>query len=202
MKPKSTLENKLLKKGIKHIVGLDEAGRGALAGPIVAGAVVFPNKNNKLYRVRRINDSKKLTKAKRVHLFSIIQEKSAAWAVGIVSAEEIDEIGIARANLLAFERAIDKIRVFIRPEYLLIDYFKAESIPLPQESITKGDQKVYTIAAASVIAKVFRDSLMKAEARRRPEYGFEQHVGYGTKKHIDCIKKYGQTDFHRKSFSF
>lgn len=197
--PSAKIENNLIKQGYKYIAGLDEAGRGAWAGPIVAAAVVMPTEE-RILRIRGIRDSKLLNQRKRAALFDHIISFCLAWSVGIVSESEIDSIGIAAANALALERAFLKICIDVKPDYLLIDYFKLDSIKLPQENIVKGDQKVYSIAAASIIAKVVRDSILRSEARHYPKYGFDNHKGYGTRAHFRMIKKYGPQDIHRKTF--
>ena len=197
--PSAKIENSLIKQGYKCIAGLDEVGRGALAGPIVAAAVIMPTKK-KIYRLRGIKDSKLLNSKQRGILFDKIINSCLTWSVGIVSENEIDQQGIATANVLAMERAIWKLHLNVKPDYLLIDYLKLENIDLPQENVVNGDQEVYSIATASIIAKVVRDNILKAESRHYPEYGFNKHKGYGTKLHFKMIKKHGLLPIHRKTF--
>lgn len=190
----SGIENSYTKKGYKLIAGIDEVGRGALAGPLVAGAVILPNK----IKLPMLNDSKLLSKKVREGLSELIIAKSICWSVGEVSAEEIDEVGIAEANFLAFERALKNLS--IQPDFVLADYFSFKKLSYPNEGILGGDKKVRAIAAASIVAKVFRDGLMKKYHDQFPEYGFDKHVGYGTKLHKEAINKFGMCEQHRKSF--
>lgn len=199
-KPQAKIENKLIKQGYCLIIGLDEVGRGALAGPLVAAAVVMSVKNNKICRLRGVNDSKKLSSKKREKIFDKIIEKSLAWGLGIVSSQVIDEIGIQKANILAMEQAVEKIKIILEPEFLLTDYLRLEKSNLPQENIVRGDAKVYSIACASILAKVVRDNILKAEHRHYPKYGFDKHVGYGTRRHLRVLKKHGPSPIHRKTF--
>ncbi|MGB0757557.1 MAG: ribonuclease HII [Patescibacteria group bacterium] len=186
----------LYKKGYKAIVGLDEVGRGALAGPIVAGACILPRDVSRSLLVQ-LNDSKKLSKTNR-ELVSKNITNVAIWSVGVVGNYEIDRLGIAKANILAFKRALKNLPNY---DYVLVDYFQNIDIHhVPVIGVTKGDALVPTIAAASIVAKVYRDALMKRKATEFPEYGFESHVGYGTERHREAIQKYGTTSIHRKSF--
>lgn len=198
--PSAKIENRLINNGYKSIVGLDEVGRGAIAGPIVAAAVVFPVKVQRIYRIKNIRDSKLLSSKKRSNLFNNIISNSKAWSVGIVSNQVIDKIGIAKANILAMEKAIEKLNFYVKPDYLLIDYLELSKTSLPQENITKGDQKVYSISAASIIAKVVRDSILRSLHRKYSKYGFNKHVGYGTRLHYKNLKKFGPCPIHRTSF--
>lgn len=188
------IETELFKKGLKYICGLDEAGRGPIAGPVVAAAVILP-KNIKL---PDLNDSKLLTREKREELFVPITKK-AMFGVGMVSAHEIDKIGILAATEKAFNLAI--LDLPQRPEYLLIDGRDPFFFDIPYISIVKGDTNTRCIAAASIIAKVVRDEIMDGQAKIYPQFSFRQHKGYGTKKHMEEIKKYGSCDIHRKTFS-
>ena len=165
------------------ICGIDEAGRGPLAGPVVAGAVILPKDCEILY----LNDSKKLSAAKREELYDEIMEKAVAAAVGMASPARIDEINILQATYEAMREAISKLAV--EPEMII-----------PQVPIIKGDAKSVSIAAASILAKVTRDRLMVEYDKVMPEYGFAGHKGYGSKEHIEAIKKYGPTPIHRKTF--
>ena len=198
--PTLELEQKLWKKGIKIVAGLDEAGRGPLAGPVVAGCVVISSPEQVVDIVR---DSKKMTKKQRDVAFDQIKEKSDAYGVGIVDAKRIDEIGIRYAVLEAMTKAISEVEKMLgkRVEYILADggIYLLEDYSM--ESINKGDLNHYSIAAGSVLAKVTRDRLMEEYAKKYPEYGFEKHVGYGTKYHMEMISKYGPCEIHRRSFA-
>lgn len=175
--------------------GCDEAGRGCLAGPVVAAAVILPQD----YKHEELNDSKQLTEDQRVAIKKDIIKDAIAWAVGVASPGEIDEINILNASYLAMHRAIDQLKTV--PELLLIDgnRFKPAN-DIPYECIIKGDGKYYSIAAASVLAKTYRDDLMRQLALEFPNYGWETNVGYPTQKHRDGIKEHGTTPYHRQSF--
>ncbi len=175
--------------------GCDEAGRGPLAGPVVAAAAIMPVD----YQNELLNDSKKLKKKDRDQLEQMIKQDAIAWAIAEVSHEEIDEINILNASFLAMHRAIDQLKV--RPELLLIDgnLFKKYK-DLPHECVVKGDGKYMSIAAASILAKTHRDAVMEAAAQQYPGYGWESNAGYPTKKHRDAIRELGVTPLHRKSF--
>ena len=174
--------------------GVDEAGRGPLAGPVVAAAVIIDQKS----KLEGLNDSKKLTENKRAELFDTIKEKSLSYAIGIVDPETIDKINILQAALRAMEIAVNNLK--ITPSYLLIDGNKKTSLLIPQEAIVKGDSKSMSIAAASIIAKVTRDNLMKEYDELYPQYEFSKHKGYPTKKHLELIRIHGPCPIHRKSF--
>ncbi|HBA97064.1 MAG TPA: ribonuclease HII [Lachnospiraceae bacterium] len=178
----------------KLIAGIDEAGRGPLAGPVAAGAVILPENCRILY----LNDSKKLSASKRDELFDEIKEKAVAYGVGIVSPERIDEINILQATLEAMEKAVKAMD--IEPDMLLIDALTIPALPYKQTGIVKGDAKSVSIAAASIIAKVTRDRIMMDIDKIYPEYGFASHKGYGSKAHIEALKKYGPCPVHRKTF--
>jgi ribonuclease HII len=190
----SEYEKALRSKGITMIAGIDEVGRGPLAGPVVAAAVILPEN----FYLAGLNDSKKLSEAKREAFFSIIQEQALAIGIGVVSAEEIDKINIYEATKKAMVEAIGSLSV--KPQHLLID---AMNLPLEieQTSIIKGDAKSISISAASVVAKVTRDRMMKELGQRYPQYGFEKHAGYGTKEHLAAIERDGVLPEHRKSFA-
>lgn len=190
----SQYERKLRENGYEHIVGIDEVGRGPLAGPVVAAAVILP----KNFYLLGIDDSKKLSEQKREEFYEVIQDQAIAVSIGMVSAEEIDEINIYEATKKAMLTAITGLKP--KPDFLLIDAMKLDTT-YPYEAIIKGDAKSISIAAASIIAKVTRDRLMKEYAQKFPHYGFESHMGYGTKEHLLAIENNGITDFHRKSFS-
>jgi ribonuclease HII len=194
MPPTRRRENKLLKEGYKLIAGLDEAGKGAWAGPIVAAAVILPPK----LKIPSLNDSKLLSPNKREKIFILISKQAVNWSVGIISKKTIDQVGIQKANFLAMEKALT--RLFIQPDYLLIDYLKLKNINFPSLSLVDGDKKVTSIAAASILAKVTRDYIMIREDRKFPPYGFAQHKGYGTELHFQMIQKHGLSPLHRQSF--
>lgn len=187
-------EQKYWTQGIQYIAGVDEAGRGPLAGPVVAAAVIFGQQT----LIDGVNDSKKLTEKKREALFHIIHEKALAVGIGIVGHEVIDRINILQASFLAMNKAVDLLKV--PPQQLLVDgnFFRHERYPV--ENIVKGDSLSHSIAAASIIAKVTRDALMMDLHEQYPQYGFAQHKGYGTKSHIDAIRRYGYSPIHRRSF--
>ena len=186
-------ENELYSKGINYIAGIDEVGRGPLVGPVVTAAVILP----KDFYDERINDSKKLTEKKRELLYDVIMENAISVGIGMSSEKVIDKINILEATKKAMLEAINNLNV--KPEYLLIDAVKLDA-DIPQLSIIKGDAKSESIAAASIIAKVTRDRMMIELDKKHPEYDFKHNKGYGTKKHIEAIYKYGVLDSHRKSF--
>lgn len=188
-------ENELYDKGIKYIGGVDEVGRGPLIGPVVASCVVLP----KDFVLEGLTDSKKLSEKKRNLFYDYIINNSLAYGVGIVSPEEIDEINIYEASRKAMIIAINKVREQINLEHVLIDAMPI-NLDIPTTSIIKGDAKSISIAAASVIAKVTRDSMMYELDEKYPMYGFASHKGYPTKKHIEAIHKYGLIDGYRKSY--
>ena len=176
------------------ICGIDEAGRGPLAGPVAAAAVILPPDHDLLY----INDSKKLSESKREKLFDEICSEAAAWAVGIVEPARIDEINILQATYEAMRQAVGSLTA--SPDLLLVDAVHIPDLTIRQVSIIKGDARSQSIAAASIIAKVTRDHLMEEYDRRFPEYAFASNKGYGTAAHIEALKKYGPTPIHRRSF--
>lgn len=188
-------ERRLLSEGFEQIAGLDEAGKGAWAGPLVAAAVILPPK----IKISGIRDSKQLNPSQRKQLYLEITKQATNWSVGMVAEAIIDKIGIVEANLLAMKKALE--RLLVSPDYLLIDYVKLSDFSTPQMSITDGDQKVASIAAASIVAKVTRDVVMIAYHERYPKFGFDRHKGYGTDKHYQNILRYGICDIHRKSFA-
>ena len=188
-------ENKLQKEGIKYIAGIDEAGRGPLAGPVVVGIVIMKPDSF----IEGINDSKKISEKKREKLYEQITNEAIAWGVGIVDQREIDEINILNATKKALHMAITGLET--KPERILVDALeKIDTCGIPYTSVIKGDAKIYSIAAASIIAKVTRDRIMQEYDEVYPEYGFAGHKGYGTSKHIQAIKEYGPCPLHRKSF--
>ena len=177
------------------VAGVDEVGRGPLAGPVVAGAVVLPEK----HEIEGLMDSKKLTKKKRETLYPIILAKSLGTGIGIVSVQKIDEINIREATFLAMERALGNLPMV--PHSALIDGESLKSQIIPNKGIIKGDDKIDSIKAASIIAKVTRDRIMFQYGKIFPEYGFEQNSGYGTKVHMEALNKYKSTPIHRRTFS-
>lgn len=187
-------ENEAKINGAKIICGVDEAGRGPLAGPVSAAAVILPFGTE----IEGLNDSKKLSEKKRDFLFDIIKEKAIAYSVAFASVEEIEEINILNAAMLAMTRAVKGLA--ITPDIVLVDGNKAPEIEIPTRTIIKGDSLSANIAAASILAKVSRDRLMYEMDKEYPQYAFAKHKGYGTKVHIDAIKKYGACPHHRMSF--
>ena len=186
-------ENELYKMGIKYIGGVDEVGRGPLVGPVVTACVILPEH----FFDERINDSKKLSEKKREELYDVIMNNALSIGIGESSNEVIDEINILEATKRAMKEAINNCS--IKPEHVLIDAVKLD-IDIPSTSIIKGDAKSQSIAAASIIAKVTRDRMMYELDKKHPEYGFSSNKGYGTKKHIEALYKYGVLKEHRKTF--
>ena len=187
-------EHKYANEGYRFICGVDEAGRGPLAGPVCAAAVILPMDIN----IPGLNDSKKLTDKKRRELFPIICEKAIAYGIAFADHEEIDKINILQATYLAMERAISKLE--IKPDMALIDGNRAKDFGLPSQTIVGGDAKSASIAAASILAKVTRDDLMVKIADLYPSSGFEVHKGYGTKAHYAALSEYGPSPIHRITF--
>lgn len=187
-------EKQAREQGFKFIAGVDEAGRGPLAGPVVAGAVVFPEG----CLIKGINDSKKLTPLMRARLFTEIKEKAVSWGVGMATVEEIDSLNVLQASLLAMRRSLQNLAA--QPDYILVDAVRIPEIRVPQLSIIKGDGKSITIAAASIIAKVTRDRMMEDYDNQFPAYGFARHKGYGTRDHIEALQRYGCCTLHRQTF--
>jgi ribonuclease HII len=179
------------------ICGVDEAGRGPFAGPVVAGAVIL-SLDDPEREILYLNDSKKLSEKKREALYDEIMEKAVSVGVGIVERDVIDEINILQATFLAMQKAIAALDP--QPDFILADAVSIPKIQIPQEGIVKGDAKSVSIAAGSIIAKVTRDRIMYEYDKLYPEYGFASHKGYGTKAHIEAIKEYGMLDIHRRSF--
>ncbi len=199
--PDFSREEKLFKKGYRNIAGIDEVGRGPLAGPVVAAAVVFSGGTNinELIRIG-MRDSKMLSAKKRIYLYEKIVEECDDWAVSIISEEIIDEINILQATKLAMIRAVESLK--IKPDFLLIDgNFTLDDFPASQLAIPKGDQNVFSVSAASVLAKVTRDRILVDLDIQYPDYGFAKHKGYGTKEHMDALCRKGPCKIHRKSFS-
>lgn len=188
------IEDENYAEGFQVICGVDEAGRGPLAGPVCAAAVILPPHT----RIPGLNDSKKLTDKKRRELFPVICEQALAYGIGMATEQEIDEINILQATFLAMQRAMDGLQV--RPDLALIDGNRQKDFGLPVKTVVKGDSLSANIAAASVMAKVTRDDLMIRQAEQFPEYGFEIHKGYGTKAHYAALEQYGPSPIHRMTF--
>lgn len=188
------IEDDLRANGYELICGVDEAGRGPLAGPVCAAAVILPRDAE----IPGLNDSKKLSDKKRRELFPIIKEKAICYGIGLASHEEIDEINILQATYLAMERALAQL--VVTPQQVLIDGNRTKDFGLPVKTVVHGDSLSMSIAAASVLAKVTRDDLMLEMAKEYPQYGFEIHKGYGTKAHYEALRTYGVCPIHRNSF--
>lgn len=201
--PDVTLENKVREElGLQLIAGLDEAGRGALAGPVVAAAVILPlDSPQRLQQLHAVNDSKQLTFRQREALYELIMEHALCWGVGSTAADEIDRSGIIAANAMAMEAALAQLQP--SAQYLLIDgRMRLRNLPLPQQSVIRGDALSLSIAAASILAKVTRDRHMIALDAELPQYGFSQHKGYCTARHVAAIEKHGpRPTIHRFSFA-
>ncbi|WP_301965145.1 ribonuclease HII [uncultured Ruminococcus sp.] len=187
-------EKEALAKGYKSVCGVDEAGRGPLAGPVCAAAVILPEG----VIIDGVNDSKKLSEKKRESLFDVIREQALSYSIAYATVDEIEEINILNATMLAMRRAIDGLD--IKADYAMIDGNKIPPINIDAECIVKGDAKSMSIACASILAKVSRDRLLYKYAEEYPMYGFDKHKGYGTKVHREAILKYGPCPYHRKSF--
>ena len=188
------IEEGYFAEGVKLICGVDEAGRGPLAGPVCAAAVILPPN----LEIPGLNDSKKLTDKRRRELMPIIKEQAIAWGIGFASHEEIDQINILQATFLAMERAMAQLQV--KPELALIDGNREKDFGLPVKTVVKGDSLSANIAAASVLAKVTRDELMEKMAEEYPQYSFEIHKGYGTKAHYAALTEHGPSPIHRMTF--
>lgn len=188
------IEEGLYAEGVGMICGVDEAGRGPLAGPVCAAAVILPPH----LEIPGLTDSKKLTDKKRRELFPVIQEQAIAWGIGMASEQEIDEINILQATFLAMQRALDQLSV--RPDLALIDGNREKDFGVPVKTVVKGDSLSMNIAAASILAKVTRDDLMIKLAETYPQYGFEIHKGYGTKAHYAALREHGASPVHRHTF--
>ncbi|MBI4437365.1 ribonuclease HII [Candidatus Uhrbacteria bacterium] len=191
--PTFKIERELLSQGYARIVGVDEAGCGALAGPVVAGAVILPLDS----RIGALRDSKLLDERRREELYPLIVARAVAWSVGVASVEEIARLNIRGANLLAMRRAVEGLEM---ADYALVDAWTIPGLTIPQCGIIRGDLTVKSIAAASIIAKVTRDRMMRELDQVYPEYGFQTHKGYGTKTHREAIKAHGPCSAHRLSY--
>ena len=188
------IEDSFYDQGLQVICGVDEAGRGPLAGPVCAAAVILPRG----LEIPGLNDSKKLSDKRRRELFPQIQKQALAFGIGFASEKEIDDINILQATFLAMERALAQLPV--KPELVLIDGNREKDFGIPVKTVVKGDSLSANIAAASILAKVSRDDVMLEMAREYPQYGFEIHKGYGTKAHYDALRQFGPSPIHRQTF--
>ncbi len=187
-------EKEAAAKGYKAVCGVDEAGRGPLAGPVCAAAVILPENTI----IEGVNDSKKLSEKKREALFDVIKEQALSYSIAFASVEEIEEMNILNATMLAMKRAVEGLDV--KADYAMIDGNRLPNLDIDSEFIIKGDAKSMSIACASILAKVSRDRLLYKYAEEFPEYSFDKHKGYGTKVHVEALKKYGPCKYHRLSF--
>lgn len=187
-------EKEAAAKGYKAVCGVDEAGRGPLAGPVCAAAVILPENTI----IEGVNDSKKLSEKKREALFDVIKEQALSYSIAFASVEEVEEMNILNATMLAMKRAVEGLDV--KSDYAMIDGNRLPNLDIDSEFIIKGDAKSMSIACASILAKVSRDRLLYKYAEEFPEYSFDKHKGYGTKVHVEALKKYGPCKYHRLSF--
>ncbi len=187
-------ENEARQRGYVHICGVDEAGRGPLAGPVCAAAVILPEGKC----IEGVNDSKKLSEKKREALFEVIKEEAASYSIAFATVEEIEEMNILNATMLAMRRAVEGLTV--PADYAMIDGNRLPELSIDSEYIVKGDAKSMSIACASILAKVSRDRLLYRYAEEYPQYHFDKHKGYGTKAHVEALKTYGPCPYHRLSF--
>ena len=187
-------EKEAIAKGYNAVCGVDEAGRGPLAGPVCAAAVILPENTV----IEGVNDSKKLSEKKREALFDVLKEQALSYSIAFASVEEIEEVNILNATMLAMKRAVEGLD--IKADYAMIDGNRLPDLSIDSEFIVKGDAKSMSIACASILAKVSRDRLLYKYAEEYPEYLFDKHKGYGTKAHVEAIKKYGPCPYHRLSF--
>lgn len=187
-------EKEAAAKGYKAVCGVDEAGRGPLAGPVCAAAVILPENTI----IEGVNDSKKLSEKKREALFDVIKEQALSYSIAFASVQEIEEMNILNATMLAMKRAVEGLDV--KADYAMIDGNRLPNLDIDSEFIIKGDAKSMSIACASILAKVSRDRLLYKYAEEFPEYSFDKHKGYGTKVHVEALKKYGPCKYHRLSF--
>lgn len=195
-RPTLSFEKKLRAQGYSVIAGVDEVGRGPLAGPVVAAAVIFPSG----VKIKGLADSKLLTAEQRNELLPEIQQKAIGISIGKVGHRLIDKLNIGRANILAMRIAVENL--LLVPDYILVDGGRTRiDLPIPQKAISGGDRKSVSIAAASIVAKITRDRLMVRYHRKYPEYGFDRHKGYGTREHFLKLKKFGPSSIHRRSFT-
>ena len=189
------IEKDFYNKGIEYIAGIDEAGRGPLAGPVVVASVIMPEGS----MIEGVNDSKKVSEKKREKLYDLILEEAVSYGIGIIYQDEIDKINILQATKKGLTEAVEQMD--IKPDLIMVDALTGiDTLGIPYHSIIKGDAKCYSISAASIIAKVTRDRIMREWDKVYPEYGFASHKGYGTAKHISALKEYGPCPIHRRSF--
>ena len=189
------IDKEFFDKGIEYIAGIDEAGRGPLAGPVVVASVILPQDS----MIEGVNDSKKISESKREKLYDTILNEALSYGIGIIYQDEIDEINILQATKKGLTEAIKKMK--IKPNIIMVDALNGiNTLGIPYKSIIKGDAKCYSISAASIIAKVTRDRIMREWDQIYPEYGFSSHKGYGSAKHIAAIREYGPCPIHRKTF--
>lgn len=199
-RPNLKVEQALWQGGVQRIAGIDEAGRGALAGPVVAGAVILPPDNAIAACLRGVRDSKQMTPRQREEWAAYIQARALTWGIGYASHLEVDALGIVPATLLAASRAIETLA--IAPQHLLLDFLRLPNAMVPQTSLVKGDARSLSIAAASILAKTSRDHWLESMDNIYPGYGFRDHKGYGTKAHRLAIERQGTCAIHRRSFQF
>ncbi|MCF6311352.1 MAG: ribonuclease HII [Verrucomicrobiales bacterium] len=194
--PDFSLEKEMRSSGHRLVAGIDEAGRGPLAGPVTAAAVILPEDFHHPW----VNDSKKLSESRREKVYEdLIADERVIWAWGLAEAEEVDQINILQATYVAMRRAVEALSV--TPDVALVDGRPVQGLPVEHRGVIKGDTLSLSIAAASIIAKVERDRIMRAYAIKYPQYGFEKHKGYGTKVHLEGLRNYGPCAIHRKSFA-
>ena len=191
-------ETALLSQGYELVAGVDEVGRGPVAGPVLAGAVILPHRPKGRW-IKLVRDSKQMTARQRDTAFAKIRKESVCWEVGVSSPAEIDHLGIVQATRLAMMRALDSL--CIRPDFVLLDAFPLPDLTLPQKAIVRGDALCLSIASASIVAKVTRDQIMQREDVWYPGYGFAEHKGYSTRRHIRNLRRLGPSPIHRASFS-
>ena len=196
--PNLFFEHSFWNERILLVAGVDEAGRGSLAGPVSAGAVIFPPLDELRKTLSGVQDSKQLSAAERTEQRILVESACKAWAVGFADSAEIDQVGIVSATRLAIQRAVDQL--IIKPEHLLIDYLVLPDNPLPQTRLVKGDARSLSIAAASILAKTHRDEWMISIANKYPEYNFEANKGYGTTDHLKALENFGHSALHRMTF--
>lgn len=198
-RPTLIWEQLLWEAGFCYLAGVDEAGRGALAGPVAAAAVILPASASLEQSLAGVRDSKQMTPAEREYWAPRIRQISLAWGVGTASAEEVDELGIVRATCLASQRALEQLNP--SPDFLITDYLVLREVEVPQLALIKGDVYCLSVAAASVLAKTYRDALLCQLDARYPGYGFARHKGYGTSRHRSAIQQLGLCPLHRRSFA-
>jgi ribonuclease HII len=198
MKPSFKEEKFLYGQGYRRVAGVDEVGRGSLMGPVLAAAVILPEILKASWK-SRVRDSKQLTPDEREYLYGFITEKAVGWGVGSVSNQDIDVLGVGKASRLAMLRAVDLLKP--PADFLLIDFFTLEESSLPQKGVVDGDSLCFSIACASIVAKVTRDRLVVELDKEFPGYGFAVHKGYATKEHLKCLREKGPCPLHRRSFS-